>query len=147
MTEVKFSAGVFTLIFNPNLTKILLIKRNKQKREKCCYDWGNIGGILELREYSLDGVLREAREEIGVELDKEKTKLLEVLEHPNWSESFHGFHFVYGTILDESTEIKINHESEEFKWFDIDELPEKTGDKPEDIKKWLEIFREKINDS
>lgn len=141
MGDVRFSAGVFVAIFNPGLTKILLLKRNKQKRDKYGYDWGNIGGILEKREYSIEGVLREAKEEIGVELKKGNTKLLEVLEHPNWSDSFHGFHFVYATILDENEKITINEESEEYRWFPINNLPERMKDTPEEIKRWLEIFK------
>jgi ADP-ribose pyrophosphatase YjhB (NUDIX family) len=77
--------------------------------------------------------MREAREEAGIILEKSKMKLLEVLEFPNWSEEHHGLSFVYGTNIDEKTPIKINDESEGFKWFEINNLPDSMLDPKEFI--------------
>jgi 8-oxo-dGTP pyrophosphatase MutT (NUDIX family) len=142
MTEIKFGAGVITLVFNKDLSKILLIKRNEEKRVRWGFDWGNLGGKLDFREYSIDGAIREAKEEANLDLDKKQIRFLEIIEYPNWSDSYHSFHFIYGISIDENEAVTINEESDEFQWFDINNLPNKMIDKPEDIKKWLEIFRE-----
>ena len=131
--EKKFGVGILVCIFNPDFSKILLIKRNKEKREKYGFDWGNVGGKLEFGELSKDGILREALEEIGVKINKSRLKLTFVKEFPNFFKNFHGFQWVYSTILPENTKIKINKESDEYSWFDINNLPKSMLDSKEDI--------------
>ena len=120
----RFGIGVFVFIFNKDFSKVLLIKRNKEKREKYGFAWGTVGGKLELGEHSIDGAIREAREEIGVELKKSAVKMLEVKELPNFTKTVHGFAFSYGAILDENTKITLNKESDDYKWFNMNYLPE-----------------------
>jgi len=139
--EKRFSAGVFAIVFNQDLSKILLLKRNEQKRKKYGADWGNVGGILELGEYSVDGAIREAWEETGLKLDKNKMKLLEIIESPNFHEKFHGFHFVYGIAIDENEKVIINDESDEAQWFGLGSLPDRMIDKKEDILKWQKMMK------
>jgi len=131
--ERKFSLGVFVCIFNRDFSKILLLKRNEQKRKKSGREWGNIGGMIEFGELARDACLREAREEIGLELEPEKLKLIKVREMPQFSEIFHAVQFVYATIIDENEKIEINEESDEFKWISLDDLPDKMLDKKQDI--------------
>ncbi len=128
-----FGLGVFVIVFSKDFSKVLLLLRNKEKRERWGLDWGNIGGKIEPREYSVDACIREAMEEAGLKLDRDKLKLVEVIETPNLAESHHGIHFVYCTNLDESTPIKINKESAGYSWFNFRELPAKMIDKPEFI--------------
>jgi len=123
-TQTRYGVGVFVFIFNKDFSKVLLIKRNQEKREKYGFAWGTPGGKLELGEYSLDGAVREVREETGINLDKKSVKLLEMMELPNFTESVHGFAFKYGAIADEKLEVKLNEESDEHKWFDVNNLPE-----------------------
>jgi ADP-ribose pyrophosphatase YjhB (NUDIX family) len=141
--EKVFSAGVFVLVFNKDFSKLFLLKRNEEKRKKWGYDWGNPGGVLEIGEYSIDGAIRETWEETGLKLDKNKIKLLEILENPNWSAKHHSFQFVYGIAIDESEKATINDESDEFGWFNVNNLPDKMIDKKEDIFKWLEVLKNK----
>jgi 8-oxo-dGTP pyrophosphatase MutT (NUDIX family) len=47
----KFGLGVIMLILNRDLSKILLLKRNAEKRARNGLDWGNVGGRVELGEY------------------------------------------------------------------------------------------------
>jgi len=147
--RIPVGLGVFVVIFNRDFSKILLLKRNEEKRIRWNADWGNIGGSMESREHSLDAGIREAKEEIGLELDKNQIRLIEVIEKPNFSETYHGIHFAYATTIDESAPIKINPESDEFRWFEVDNLPEKMLDKPEFIKevrdKAIKIFGKEIN--
>jgi ADP-ribose pyrophosphatase YjhB (NUDIX family) len=141
--DVRFSAGVFVVVLNKDFSKILLLKRNEEKRKKWDVDWGNVGGKLELREYSIDGAIREAREETGLNLDKDKMRLIETIESPNFHANFHGFHFVYGIAVDENEKVIINDESDEYGWFDINNLPDRMIDKKEDILKWIDMMKNK----
>lgn len=148
-SERKFGLGVVICVFNKAFSKILLLKRNEGKRKKGGVDWGNIGGRVEFGELLVDACLREAREEIGIELDSKKLKLIEVKETPYLSDVFHAIHFVYTTTIDENEKIILNfdcdNESEEYKWFNLDELPEKMFDSKEHINKWSILARNKFS--
>lgn len=136
-TERKFGLGVIVYVFNRDFSKILLLKRNEEKRNRNKADWGNIGGRVELGEKLIGACLREAKEEIGVDLNPKKLKLIEVKETPYLTDVFHAIHFVYATIIDEDEKIILNFngelESDEYKWFNLTNLPDKTLDKKEDI--------------
>jgi 8-oxo-dGTP diphosphatase len=135
MEERRFGIGVLISIFNKDLSKILLIKRNEEKRNKNKADWGSVGGRVDLGEKLLDACIREAREEIGIALNPEKLRLIHIKETPYLTDIFHAIHFIYATILDETENIIINHESEEYRWFNLDELPNSTLDTKEDLLK------------
>ena len=83
MKERKFSLGVFVCIFNKDISKILLIKRNKQKVSTYLGEWGNVGGKIEPGEYSIDAAIREASEEISVNLEKKNLKQIAIVENPD----------------------------------------------------------------
>jgi ADP-ribose pyrophosphatase YjhB (NUDIX family) len=140
-SQVKFGLGVFTLILNKDFSKIFLLKRNAEKRKKFDADWGNVGGRVELREHSIDAAVREAREEAGLNLDKNNIKLIDILEHPNFTPRHHSIHFVYAASIYESTPIIINDESDEYGWFDLKNLPDRMIDKKEDIIQWAQKAR------
>jgi len=126
------------------------LKRNEEKRNRNKADWGNVGGRVELGEKLIDACLREAKEEIGVDLNPKKLKLIEVKEAPHLTDVFHAIHFVYATIIDEDEKIILNfngnHESDEYKWVKLTNLPDKTLDKKQDIietaNKAKEMFKE-----
>lgn len=141
MTDKKFGLGVFVCIFNKDFSKILLLKRNEEKRKKHGADWGNIGGKMEFGELSKDACLREAREEIGIEIDPEKLKLIEVKEKPDHYPGWHSIYFVYSIVIDETCPVCVNEESDECKWFPIDNLPESMLDSKEDVIKWSILAR------
>ncbi len=142
--ERKFGLGVLNCIFNRDFSKILLLKRNEEKRKKGGAEWGNVGGRVEFGEKLIDACVREAREEIGVELDPEKLKLLDVKETPFLSDIFHAIHFFYATILDEDEKISLSDESDDYKWFDLENLPDKMFDSKEEILKLSELAKEKL---
>jgi 8-oxo-dGTP pyrophosphatase MutT (NUDIX family) len=136
--RVPVGLGVFILVFNKDFSKILLLKRNKEKIKARGAVWGNIGGRIESREHSLDAGIREANEEAGLLLDKNNVKLIEIKELPNFSKTHHGISFAYAASIEESTPITINEESEEFKWFKLNNLPNSMFDSKEKIIKWAE---------
>src|SRR3989344_8844151 len=119
MENRKFGLGVIMCVFNRDFSKIFLLKRNEEKRNKNKADWGNVGGRVELGEKLIDACIREAKEEIGVNLNPEKLKLIEIKETPYLTDVFHAIHFVYATTLDENEEITLNEESDECKWFKL----------------------------
>lgn len=139
----KFGLGVYICIFNEDISKILFVKRNKEKRTKQRADWGNIGGKIEPGETSKESCLRETKEETGLKLDKNNINLIEVKELPNFHPEWHGIQFIYAVKINENTKIKINDESESFKWFSLDNLPESMLDKKEDIISIAERFKNK----
>ncbi|MEM4230874.1 MAG: NUDIX hydrolase, partial [Candidatus Pacearchaeota archaeon] len=110
MEDRRFGMGVVVIIFNKDFSKILLLKRNKEKRERNKADWGNIGGKVEWGEKLKDAAIREVLEESNICLDSSKLYLAEIKEftknpiNPN----VHFLQFIYVTIIDENSKIKIN---------------------------------------
>ena len=133
MENRKFGLGVIIFVFNRDFSKILLLKRNQEKRNRNKADWGNVGGRVELGEKLIDASTREAKEEIGIGLNPKKLKLIEIKETPYITDIVHAIHFVYAAILDENEKITLNEESDEYKWFKLKDLPDKTIDPKDNI--------------
>ncbi len=127
-TIEKFGMATFACIFNKDFSKVLLIKRNEEKRKKFGFDLAIIGGKIELGEHSHEALMREIEEEIGVKIPLEDLSLLYVKEDPHWFDIAHVAFFMYGAVLDEAAKIILNDEAEEFAWFDMDNLPENRSD-------------------
>jgi len=144
MENRKFGLGVVIYIFNRDVSKLLLLKRNEEKSNKNKADWGNVGGRVELGEKLIDACIREAREEIGVTLHPEKLKLIEVKETPYLTDIFHAIHFIYAATIDEDEKIILNDESDCYNWFKLNELPDKTIDTKEDIIRLSTIAKKEL---
>ena len=133
MENRKFGLGVVIIILNRDFSKIFLLKRNEEKRKRNGSDWGNVGGRVELGEKLIAACIREAKEEIGVMFNPEILKLIDIKETPYLTEVFHAIHFFYATIMDEDEKIILNEESDEYGWFEIKNLPEKTLDSYDEL--------------
>ncbi|OGH65687.1 MAG: hypothetical protein A3B83_00055 [Candidatus Magasanikbacteria bacterium RIFCSPHIGHO2_02_FULL_33_17] len=135
MENRKFGLGVIVCIFNRDFSKMLLLKRNKEKRKLNKADWGNAGGRVELGERLVNACVRETKEEIGIDLNPEQLKLLDIKEttENTIAPTVHFLQFIYATKLDKIKEITLNEESEDYAWFDLNELPERTLDSKEDL--------------
>ena len=127
------SRAVFLITFNKDYSKILLLKRNIQKRKFWGVSWGNIGGKIEPGECSKDAILRESFEEVGVKFNEDDLELLHIKEIPNVREDHHPIHFFYGISIKEDEEINIDKESEGYSWFNLNELPDDMFDSKEFI--------------
>ncbi len=125
---IRFGLGVFVCVFNENFSKILLLKRNEEKRKKCGNDWGNVGGKVELGERIVDSCIREIKEEISIFTSEVKLKLIKIKETPDYSPAIHALHFFYAMILNENEKLTLNRESDGYQWFDINNIPDKTLD-------------------
>ena len=134
MVERKFGLGVFVCVFDKSFSKILLVKRNEQKRKKYGMDWGNVGGKVELGEKLIDACVREVREEIGLELSAGKIKLIKFKEYPFFTETEHTIHFIYATVISLTEKTITNDESEGCEWFDLNSLPTKMFESKEELK-------------
>ena len=64
MENRKFGLGVIVCIFNRDFSKMLLLKRNKEKRKLNKADWGNAGGRVELGERLVNACVRETKKKI-----------------------------------------------------------------------------------
>lgn len=139
--EHNFSLSAFVYILNKEKTKLLMIKRNEAKRNKGGFDWGIIGGRIEPGELSLEAVVRESEEEIGVKINQEQLKFICYEERPS---KIHtpAVHFFYTTTISESTYIQINEESDEYEWFPINYLPNSIVDKEKVVKIIHNIIKE-----
>ena len=138
---IKFGFATFVYLFNKDFSKILLIKRNREKREKYGRDWGNIGGKIELGEFSIQACLREAREEAGLKLEQKKIKLVDVMEIIHEETGEYAIHFRYCAILDENISLVLNDESEEYRWFNINDLPNNMFESKEEISNMVSIAK------
>jgi len=147
MADKVFGLGVFVCTFNSDFSKILLVKRNEEKRKKWNADWGNIGGKIEFGETSMDACIREAKEETGLNLNKNNIKLLYVKETPHFLEAVHALHFVYATAIDEKEKITVNNEADGYQWFDVINLPDRMIDKKEDILQINKLAKKIFNEN
>ncbi len=136
MENRRFGLGVFVCVFNKDFSKILLVKRNEEKRKKFGADWGNIGGKIEFGETSAQAGMREIKEEIGLNLNPGKLKLIEIRERPNHFINVHGVQFIYSVSINGKEKIAINDESDEYRWFDAKNLPDKMIDSKKEILGW-----------
>ena len=148
MEDRKFGLGVIVCIFNRDFSKILLLKRNEEKRNlnQNKADWGNPGGRVEWGEKLAEACVREVKEESGIDLDPKQLKLLnikEITENPI-APTVHFLQFIYATKIDQIKEIILNEESEEYGWFNLKELPDKTLDPKEDLIKLSLVAKKKF---
>jgi ADP-ribose pyrophosphatase YjhB (NUDIX family) len=133
-TERKFGLGVLILIFNKDYSKILLLKRNEEKRKKNNADWGFVGGRVELGEKITEACAREIREETSIKTNTTDLKLVDIKENPFLTEIHHAVWFIYSANIDENIKITLNDESEESRWFNLDNLPDRMIDSKEEAK-------------
>ncbi len=142
----RFGIGTFVCVFNKDYTKIMLLYRNAEKRAKWGADWGNVGGVVEFGKTSIQGAIREVFEEIGLKLKPESLKLIAIKETLNFMPHLQAIHIIYSTAINENTPIELNAhtktlESESHRWFDVDNLPERTLDSKEDIIKLRNVAK------
>jgi|SRR3989344_246269 len=129
----KFGFAVFIYIFNAKFNKILLIKRNSEKRMKYGVTWGSVGGKIKFGEFSFEACLREIEEEIGINIDPKMIKLIQTKEFINKEIEEYAVHFRYCSILSEDIQLRLNDESDEYRWFSLSNLPKSMFESQEEI--------------
>lgn len=116
MIEQKYpevTAGA--LIFNPE-GKILLIKSHKWKGK-----YTIPGGHIELGETIEEALRREIKEETGLDIYDIKFVCVQefIFDNAFWKKKH--FIFLDHACKTDSTDVTLNEEAEDYKWFDIDE--------------------------
>ena len=144
MSSLKVGAGIGIMILRDG--KILLGKRHDdpEKADSALHGegtWSMPGGKLDFGETPHEGAKREAEEETGLEINKDKLKLISVT-----NEIVTDAHFITLGFLCEnfSGEPKVMEPDEitEWKWFDLDNLPTPIFSPSEKI---LKNFISKLN--
>ena len=119
--------GAYVCVFNEDFSKILLLKRASDRGKKNSGKWGNVGGSVEPGETPLQACIREANEETGLVLKPEDVVSVYVKR---------GVMYFFAASIPEGTKIVINEESEKYEWFNLENLPEKTLDKKNELLRW-----------
>ena len=118
-------------VFNEDFSKLLLLKR-AMGGKKSGGKWGNVGGSVEPGETPLQACIREANEETGLVLRPENLVSVYVKR---------GVMYFFATSIPEGTKIVLNEESDRYEWFSLENLPEKTLDKKNELLRWRDRAR------
>lgn len=128
--------GSGCLIFNEK-GQVLLQRRSEDGL------WGNVGGLMELGETIYENVIREVKEETNLDIRQEDLKLFNIYSgegqhyfYPNGDE-VHLVNIMFETHK-VSGKMKLDHESLELKYFDLDKLPTDTVKAFKEVKADLE---------
>lgn len=103
---------------------------------------------MEWGEKLVDACVREVKEESGIDLDPKQIKLLnikEITKNPI-APIVHFLQFIYATKIEKIEKIILNEESEEYGWFKLEELPDKTLDSKEELIKLSIAAKKKFSE-
>jgi 8-oxo-dGTP pyrophosphatase MutT (NUDIX family) len=128
-------SGAFVCVFDKEYSRILMLKRKHNKEWEDKGGWGNVGGSVEPGETPVEACIREAKEEIGIDMKPEDLSLVHVRKVPETEPYEYIMHF-YATSIDNKSAIILNDESYEYRWFGLDELPDNMLDGKKDILEW-----------
>lgn len=124
-TPINRRLLVAALVIENDENKLLIQKRSAKKKGK----WGFTTGHVETKESSIDGIVRETKEELG--LDIKKNEITEVKNGINDKYVYHHY-YIKKNVDIKSLNIQID-EVEEVKWLTIAEI--KSLIKKENFKK------------
>lgn len=127
---------VVTLFVQNNKGELLLQKRSKKKGGK----YGFISGHPKSGETSIQGIITEAKEEIGIEINEKELKLFNTEETTN---TFFDFYYLKNDINISNLVIQ-KEEVEDVKWFSIPEIYDLI-EKGDFFKNHIEAFEIIIN--
>ncbi len=118
MSETHFKGRIAQKAIVSKDTKVLITRDSRDEL------WELPGGRLDGGEEPIDGVQREIREELGVEVRVDEIFNLETMWHGRDKETMVSIYYIV-SLLDESAEFKVDPiEVVEMKWVDGEELKE-----------------------
>lgn len=109
-----------------NSKKEILLTQRSEKKTSYALHWEIIGGSCLENESSVDGIIRETKEEIGVEIKKSCLKLLKTVV--NEDKKYIKDIYIYHKNLNKNDICFVDNEVSDFKWFlpkEVSELKEK----------------------
>lgn len=120
----RFKNGVCVDIMIMRDNQILLMKRKNTGNDDGMYELP--GGHLEKNEDLFDAMIREAKEELLIDLKRDDLKIVHLTHHYTGER----LNFIFSCELND-LEPKIGepNKCEELLWVDINKLPEETTDK------------------
>ncbi len=122
--------------------KFLLTKRQIEPDDSPEFDgmWQIPGGGVGWGEDLLASAIREAKEEIGVDVVVERT--LAVTQKVDPAYGWHGIFFAFlCKQVDPTAEIKINHEASDYGWYSIEQIRElNVIPSTDDILKYVNLY-------
>lgn len=132
----RFKNGVCVDIMLVKENKIMLMKRKNTGSDDGMYELP--GGHLEKNEDLYDAMIREAKEELLIDLKREDLKIIHLMHHYTGER----LNFIFSTNAD-NLEPKIGepNKCEELVWVNIDNLPNETTNK---VKTMLENISKEI---
>jgi 8-oxo-dGTP diphosphatase len=115
-------AGVGAMIFNDR-GELLLAKRGKEAKNERGH-WEVPGGSIEFGETMAEAVVREIKEELGIDIVVEQQLL--ALDHliPDENQHWVTTPFIVRVKPGQSPKILEPHKCETIEWFALDNLPE-----------------------
>lgn len=149
--------AVVVFILSEDNKKVLLQQRSANKKL-----WPNLwdltaGGHVLAGEFGYQAGIRETKEELGIEIDKESMEFIGVTTSENIKNNIINRHFNEHYIVHKNIELKDivlqKEEVQDIKWFDIEDLRKKINNNYEDLTdkigcwnylmKYIEITRNK----
>lgn len=129
----RVAVGVFLLDFKSK--EVLLLKRNKQ--DNLADIWSPVCGKLEYLESIENGIKREAKEELGIDVNLKQLKFLcvseRLKEYPHYIVLWH----IY-PVNKNKLKIKVSpSEFGEYSWFTINSLPDYL---PKQLSEFLQLI-------
>lgn len=115
-SDIKVGACI--IIVQGNKT---LLAQRKSKKSVGGGHWGSMGGHVEFGETPAQAAIREAREELGIEVGN--LKFLICLDE-QFGEYKHYVDFIFlADIISGQPQIMESHAIEKVEWFELDDLP------------------------
>lgn len=107
--------GVWLIVQDPSTKKFLLAKRSQKANNPGL--WNFFGGGIDPNEAPLDSLIREVKEECGINVTKSEVKAIGKIMHPRVC-----FFFQYVGSMSKIKNIKLNEEHTKAKWISYNKL-------------------------
>jgi 8-oxo-dGTP diphosphatase len=121
MAKERFKLIPFVALFLYKDKKVLLMRRFNTGLNDGMY--GGAGGGIESAEPATQAIIREAYEELGIQLKKENLKIVHIVHAYNkQGQEFINF-FVETTEWEGNPKIMEPNKCDDIAWFDVDNLP------------------------
>jgi ADP-ribose pyrophosphatase YjhB (NUDIX family) len=85
--------------------------------------WDTFGGFLENGEHPIDGLKREAMEELSLDISPGGIISVIIDKYEDYGQVFHTLNIFYSCKISSADKIKLDHENSQYKWFLREQIP------------------------